>query len=92
MLHVTAVSVVFVTVTARVWELPRRTEPLVGETVTAIEGGGGGGAVPVLPPPQPSRHTLAASIMKEGNGASLARGRLTVRCILLVAFCVGGRM
>lgn len=42
-LQITPVSVVFVTVAANVSELPSRTDPLVGVTVTPIDRGGGGG-------------------------------------------------
>lgn len=42
-LQVTPVSVVFVTVAVNVSELPSRTEPLAGVTVTPMGSGGGGG-------------------------------------------------
>jgi hypothetical protein len=62
-LQVTLVSVVFVTVAVRVCEFPRRTDPVVGVTVTVTDGGGGadggGDVTEAGPPPQPSSHIAA---------------------------------
>jgi hypothetical protein len=97
-LHVTPVSVVFVTVAANVREFPSKTELLGGVTVTAMGVGGGGGGgfvpVPVLPPPQPWSHTPEA---RSAIGCKTARvdranfSRPFIRFVL-AAFCVRGRM
>ena len=69
-LQVTLVLVVFVTVAVNVWELPSRTEPLVGVTVTLVDEGGGrgGGASDSgLPPPQPSSPANAGRSSKTSS-------------------------
>jgi hypothetical protein len=69
-LQVTLVLVVFVTVAVNVWELPSRTEPLVGVTVTLVdEGGGRGGGASEsgLPPPQPSSPANAGRSSKTSS-------------------------
>jgi hypothetical protein len=62
-LQVTLVSVVFVTVAVRVCEFPSRTDPVVGVSVTATDGGGGvdggGEMTEAEPPPQPNNHSAA---------------------------------
>jgi hypothetical protein len=69
-LQFTFVSVEFVTVAVNTCELPSRTEPLVGGTVTPMDGGGGGGDVTVPgPPPQPASHVHAASTRRNGERA-----------------------
>ena len=69
--HDTSMFVVFVTVAAKVCELPKITAPLVGLTVTTMAGGGGGGGGGVMtelkPPPQPCNHALAASVSRQMN-------------------------
>lgn len=54
-LQLTAVSVVFVTVAAKVAWPPSTTDPFAGFTVTSIAGGGGGGCC-ATPAPQPIVH------------------------------------
>jgi len=44
-LHVTPVSLLFVTVAANFFVLPSSTEALAGETLTWVGGGGGGGGL-----------------------------------------------
>jgi hypothetical protein len=69
-LQVTLVLVALVTVAVKVCELPSRTEPLVGVTVTPIdEGGGGGGGAgdSGLPPPQPSSPAHAGRSSKTSS-------------------------
>jgi hypothetical protein len=58
-LQFTAVSVVFVTVAMNVSWFPSTTDPVVGVTVTPMDGGGGGGGG-ALPAPQPSVHAPSA--------------------------------
>jgi len=58
-LQFTAVSVVFVTVATNVSWFPSTTDPVVGDTVTPMDGGGGGGGG-ALPAPQPSVHAPSA--------------------------------
>jgi len=58
-LQFTAVSVVFVTVATNVSWFPSTTDPVVGVTVTPMDGGGGGGGGAV-PAPQPSVHAPSA--------------------------------
>jgi hypothetical protein len=73
-LQFTLVFVVFVTVAVSVCEFPSKTELLVGDTVTVIEGGGGGGEVTVPePPPQPGSHVPAAITKTNGNRVSVFR-------------------
>lgn len=62
-LQATVVSVVFVTVAVKVTWFPRITDPLLGVTVTAMEGGGGGGGELAPPPPQPDVHAPAVTRM-----------------------------
>lgn len=58
-LQLTPVSVVFVTVAAKVAWPPSTTDPFAGVTLTCIVGeGGGGGDAP--PAPQPNVHAPAA--------------------------------
>ena len=52
-LQFTLVSVVFVTVAENVTVFPSNTDPLLGVTGTALEGGGGGGGTAELAPPSP---------------------------------------
>jgi len=58
-LQFTAVSVVFGTVATNVSWFPSTTDPVVGVTVTPMDGGGGGGGG-ALPAPQPSVHAPSA--------------------------------
>jgi hypothetical protein len=80
-LQLTVVSVVLVTVAAKVTWLPSTTEPLGGTTLTVIEGGGGGAAAP--PPPQPRVHAPAARrarkptrVLARLSGMLCGRGRM----------------
>jgi hypothetical protein len=59
----TVVSVVLVTVAVKVTWFPRITVPLVGVTVTPMEGGGGGGGELAPPPLQPEVHAPAVTKM-----------------------------
>ena len=95
-LQITLVFVVFVTVAANVCEFPRRTDTVVGVTVTVIEGGGGGGggntSDPVAPP-QPGSPPAESS--KPSSRIPWAvRAKLASRPIhsTFVAICVRGRM
>jgi hypothetical protein len=49
--QLTAVSIVFVTDATNVSWFPSTTDPVVGVTVTPIDGGGGGGDAPPAPHP-----------------------------------------
>jgi hypothetical protein len=71
-LQFTFVSVAFVTDAANVSEFPSNTEPLIGATVTTIEGGGGGGGEETVlgPPPQPESHAPAVSTKRNGKHES----------------------
>jgi hypothetical protein len=60
--QLTAVSVVFVTVAAKVAWAPSTTDPFAGVTLTSIAGGGGGGGGGDAPPaPHPNVHAPSAN-------------------------------
>jgi len=60
--QLTAVSVVFVTVAAKVAWSPSTTDPFAGVTLTSIVGGGGGGGGGDAPPaPHPNVHAPSAN-------------------------------
>jgi hypothetical protein len=94
-LQITLVSVAFVTVAVNVCEFPSRTDPLVGVTVTPMDGrgGGGGGATDSGPPPQPTSQVPAVRTRTNSNKLS-ARAEFTGLLIPLtfMLFCVRGRM
>jgi hypothetical protein len=58
-LQLTAVSDEFITVAVNVNWLPSKTVPLVGVTLTTMDGGGGGGGAEAPPAPQPHVHALS---------------------------------
>jgi hypothetical protein len=95
-LQVTLVSAVFVTVAVRVCEFPRRTDPVVGDTVTVTDGGGGadggGDMTDAGPPPQPNNHSAA----KEACASPRARARRACLdrwlAFIFTELCVRGRM
>jgi hypothetical protein len=58
--QLTVVSVVFVTAAKNVSWFPSTTDPVVGVTVTPMDGGGGGGG-DAPPAPHPSVHAPSAS-------------------------------
>lgn len=70
-LHATLVSVVFITVALKLSWLPSTTDPLIGVTVTTMEGGGGGGGEPAPPPPQPNIHVPAVRRVMRAMFAAL---------------------
>ena len=76
-LQVTSVLEVLVTVAVKACELPSRTDPVIGVTVTVIEGGGGGGGGPELaPPPQPRRHAHT------GKDCGIRNERISLRTVV----------
>src|SRR5580704_1392897 len=78
--QLTLVSVALETVATRVCEFPSRTDPVIGATVTVIEGGGGGGGGPELaPPPQPRSHAHAGRICRIRNGRISLRAVIEMR-------------
>lgn len=93
----TLAFVVFVTVAASVCEFPSRIVPLVGVTVTVIEGvgGGGGGGITSDPvaPPQPGSPPAESSRTSSRSGWA-GRAKLASPPIhsTFVAICVRGRM
>jgi hypothetical protein len=96
-LQLTFVLGVFVTVAENDCELPNKTDPFIGATVTPMAGGGGGGRDVtglVPPPPQPSSHVPAAITMRSCKAASVVHSRVSRPSIrfALTAFCVRGRM
>lgn len=70
-LQVTLVLFALVTLAANAWELPNRTDAVVGETETLIAAGGGGGADggATAPPvaAQPVATTPVATARENGN-------------------------
>ena len=98
-LQLTLVFVVFVTVAANVWEFPRRTDTVVGVTVTVIEGvgggggGGGGSTSDPVAPPQPGSPPAKSGRTRSRNGWAV-RAKLASPPIhpTFVAICVRGRM
>ena len=95
-LHLTFMSVVFVTVAANVCEFPSKTEPLLGVTVTLMDcgGGGGGGAVTEpAPPPQPVIHIPIARAVRNGKRAATGMaGHAVYLDFTFPVFCGRGRM
>ena len=96
-LQVTLVSVALVTWAERVCEFPSKTEPLVGVTVTVMDGGGGGGGGATdcgLPPPQPGSATPKVRTTRKGKTAGVHRPWFPGASILFAfnGFCVRGRM
>lgn len=80
-LQLTVVFGVFVTVAANACEFPSRIDPLVGATVTVIDGVGGGGgggstadpAAPPQPGSPPAESTRTSSGSERAVRAKLAR-------------------
>ncbi len=79
-LHETVVSVAPVTVAAKLWIFPKRSETVAGVMVTVIEegagGGGGGGATAELapaPPLLPAQPTAHAAVARRARIGSVAR-------------------
>ena len=96
-LQLTFVSEVFVTVAENDCELPNKTDPLIGATVTLMAGGGGGGgdvAGPVSPLPQPISHVPTAITMRSCKAPCVVRSRVFRPSMhfALAPFCVRGRM
>jgi hypothetical protein len=93
----TLVFVVFVTVAASVCEFPNRIVPIVGVTVTVIDGAGGGGgggstSDPVAPPQPgspPAESSRTSSRNERAVRAKLARPPIDST---FIAVCVRGRM
>jgi hypothetical protein len=87
-LHVTLVSLAFVTVAAKLWVFPRSIEELEGFTVTPTDGGGGvggGAADPVPPPTQPCVKPAAAKVKTKITSPRFALAAA-------IQFCGRGRM
>ena len=94
-LHMTVVSVAFVTVAMSVCELPSRTAAFAGVTETLTRGGGGGGGIlePVLPPPQPSGKRHSGRNWRSRTARIVLRKMVEARPLVFVLICErGGRM